>query len=569
MLKRFFFLNFFLGQKPIGKRNQNRKNSASKPPGSSILTNKLDSVVVAPVISNTETLNHFEEIQPKDDLEMRKQRNEPADSGKATNKKDAKNTKKNKRDVPSPKIEKPTAATVLENAAVEKEAAVTDSPKNQPAREKPNKKKKSEPVAVAQHFNDVGYAMNVSAMIGMLGNVDLTRGEIQILIDYLLNKQQDTIVNHADWSDDIVQKLRKQLEDKERELAEEQKATVGFQNKFREMRAEIVSERTNSQGKIALLTDELHAKKLEIQTIRQELTFQNEKFANEHKVMTNTIQQLQTALFKEKQNHSQDQSQHQQLIDDNFAKSQILNELQEQYHEFKAETTNKLAEYEQKLNEYDVVMRQNEADMANVNAMNQRLIAEEQMYIRQKYDLEQLKLEIAEQSSKANHLDDSSKVEIRNLQNALDSSKKELSLCRTEFSDQKLKLDESNKQIAELKSALELSNTKLVQQVKQVRGWTHTNQIKLCAFRNDFRLTLFVFVPQVTDLNSALTNYKKDVAEKDSKLVDYQKQLQSLTGKEDELFKQIADYKNKNNVSTIDTIALFLFFIVFERKREL
>lgn len=53
----------------------------------------------------------------------------------------------------------------------------------------------------------------------------------------------------------------------------------------------------------------------------------------------------------------------------------------------------------------------------------------------------------------------------------------------------------------------------------------------------------------MNDLNSALTNYKKEVAEKDSKLVDYQKQLQSLTGKEDELFKQIADYKNKNNVS--------------------
>lgn len=61
----------------------------------------------------------------------------------------------------------------------------------------------------------------------------------------------------------------------------------------------------------------------------------------------------------------------------------------------------------------------------------------------------------------------------------------------------------------------------------------------------------FLFLFQVNDLNSALTNFKKEVAEKDSKLVDYQKQLQSLTGKEDELFKQIADYKNKNNVSTM------------------
>ncbi|KAG4077356.1 hypothetical protein HA402_009757 [Bradysia odoriphaga] len=502
-------------KKPHGKRHQNRKNSASKPPGTSILTNKSDAVVVAPATNNTETLNHFEEIQPKDDLEMRKQKIESAENVKP-NKKDGKKLK-NKKDVPSPKTEKPNPS-VVENAVVEKEVAVTESPKIQSVKEKPNKKKKSEPTTVAQHFNDVDYDMNVSAMIGMLGKVDLTRGEIQILIDYLLNKQQDTIVNHSDWSDDIVQKLRRQLEDKDRELAEEQKVTIGFQNKFRELRAEIISERTNSQTRIALLTDELHAKKLEIQTIRQELTFQAEKFANEHKVMSNSIQQLQTALFKEKQNHTQDQNQHQQMIDENFSKTQIMNDLQEKFHQFQGETTNKLAEYEQKLQEYDMIMRQNEADLANLNADNQRLRAEEQLYIRQKYDLEQLKIQVAEQSSKANHLDDSSKVEIRNLQNALDSSKKELTLCRSEVADNKAKMDECNKQIAELKSALDLSNTKLVQQVKQVN-----------------------------DLNSALTNYKKDVAEKDSKLSDYQKQLQSLTGKEDELFKQIADYKNKNN----------------------
>ncbi len=69
----------------------------------------------------------------------------------------------------------------------------------------------------------------------------------------------------------------------------------------------------------------------------------------------------------------------------------------------------------------------------------------------------------------------------------------------------------------------------------------------------------------MNDLNSALTNYKVEVAEKDSKLVDYQKQLQSLTGKEDELFKQIADYKNKNNVSNAsdDTKYLLHFQLIF------
>ncbi|KAJ6635149.1 hypothetical protein Bhyg_13732, partial [Pseudolycoriella hygida] len=487
-------------KKPAGKRNPNRKNSGSKPPGTSILTNKFDTVVAA------ETLNHFEEIHPKDDLELKKQQIEMAENAKPNSKKDGKKSK-NKRELPSPKTEKPSV-TVVENVVViEKEVASTESPKIQPVKEKQSKKKKSEPAIVPQYINDGEFDMNVSAMIGMLGKVDLTRGEIQILIDYLLNKQQDTIVNHSDWSDDIVQKLRKQLEEKSLQLAEEQKVSMGYHNKFREMRNEIQNDRTSYLSRISTLNDELNAKKLEIQTIRQELTFQNEKFANEHKVLSNNLQQLQTALFNEKQNHSQDQSQHQQLIDDNYNKTQIIKEFQD-----------KFLEYEQKFQEYELVVRQNTGDLANLNAENQRLRADEQVYARQKYDLEQLKIQVAEQSSKANHLDDSSKVEIRNLQNALDSSKKELALCRSEISDHKAMLDESNRQIAELKSSLELSNNKMVQQVKQVN-----------------------------DLNSALTNIKKEVAEKDSKLVDYQKEIQSLTGKEDELFKQIADYKNKNN----------------------
>lgn len=68
-----------------------------------------------------------------------------------------------------------------------------------------------------------------------------------------------------------------------------------------------------------------------------------------------------------------------------------------------------------------------------------------------------------------------------------------------------------------------------------------------------FCLSIIVFLywcVKVAELTSALSNYKKIVAEKDSKLADYQNQLQNMTGKEDELFKQINEYKDKNNVST-------------------
>lgn len=52
------------------------------------------------------------------------------------------------------------------------------------------------------------------------------------------------------------------------------------------------------------------------------------------------------------------------------------------------------------------------------------------------------------------------------------------------------------------------------------------------------------------ELTSALANYKSVVAEKESKINDFEKQLLHKTGKEDELFKQIAEFKDKNNVSS-------------------
>lgn len=62
-----------------------------------------------------------------------------------------------------------------------------------------------------------------------------------------------------------------------------------------------------------------------------------------------------------------------------------------------------------------------------------------------------------EQMKQSHHADESNKTEIRNLQNALDSSKKELESQRTLVSDYKSKLDDLNKQLTESK---QLTNSK-------------------------------------------------------------------------------------------------------------
>lgn len=75
---------------------------------------------------------------------------------------------------------------------------------------------------------------------------------------------------------------------------------------------------------------------------------------------------------------------------------------------------------------------------------------------RQTFELEQAKKQLTDQQQN-NHAEESSKIEIRNLQNALDSSKKELDAQRIHVSDYKGKLDDLNKQLTESK---QITNSK-------------------------------------------------------------------------------------------------------------
>lgn len=54
-----------------------------------------------------------------------------------------------------------------------------------------------------------------------------------------------------------------------------------------------------------------------------------------------------------------------------------------------------------------------------------------------------------------------------------------------------------------------------------------------------------------------MQSYKKLISEKDQKLAEFKSKLESASvdQREQELFKQIADYKEKNNVSRNDRVA--------------
>lgn len=134
-----------------------RKISSTKSPGSGILINKPTSAPkpAPPTNGSIETLNHFDKIHPKDDLEIKKHRDESI--GRSANKKEHKNGgKHNKKETPTvhekfvPIDAVDAHSTIPMEVVTLSTAAPKESPKNVANKEKSNKKKRNDAILIQQ-----------------------------------------------------------------------------------------------------------------------------------------------------------------------------------------------------------------------------------------------------------------------------------------------------------------------------------------------------------------------------------------------------------------------------------
>lgn len=74
---------------------------------------------------------------------------------------------------------------------------------------------------------------------------------------------------------------------------------------------------------------------------------------------------------------------------------------------------------------------------------------------------------------------------------------------------------------------------------------------------------------QIEELNGTIQSYRTTISEKEAKLNELQSKLENaaVDQREQELFKQIADYKEKNNVSKTEwnqtNFNQIIFFFIF------
>lgn len=307
----------------ILKKNATKAQQQKKGKGKGgILLNKNEPILLkeSPM---EEEVNHFELIHPKDDVEIHRNIVKENDE------------KKHFRDI------KKLRAANVDTPQI--------SPKNQPAKETkaveemPAKKKRNESSTSAM---DSGIVQLVSDEIGIiplireLSRADLTKNQIQVLIDFLLNKQSDTLAHDpSEWSEgksDLVHKLKKQLQEKEAQLKNEQDALSGMQSKLKELRNEFNFEKVQYNANLKAHADQLNNSKMEIKNLQTEIQFLNNKHSSEKQSMSASFNQIQAQCAQMKEslkvqdgmpNILQLQAEHKALQQDVVIKNQQIVEL--------------------------------------------------------------------------------------------------------------------------------------------------------------------------------------------------------------------------------------------------
>ncbi|XP_011697731.1 PREDICTED: ribosome-binding protein 1-like isoform X3 [Wasmannia auropunctata] len=313
---------------PVQESNKGNKKKGKLEKIKPILVNKDEpSIIVAELNPSQPPLaevNHFDLIHPKDDLElvrsqsinqietMEKVNKSPKDTptkSKKNNKDAAKKRDENAKDEKQDTVTYTNASSANKDAMKEvsrevkelKEISIKEVKEvvKEVVQQLPNKEPKK-----TKKKNDIlsqidGDAINVELLMLCVQKAELSRSEIQILTNQLLNKQQDNPLEHSEWTEgraDPVIKLKKQLAEKEKALTDEHEASVAFQNKLKELRAEFNMDRSRLLASIRQLEESLNAKITETQTLHTRMQHILESHVAEKQGFARQIEQLQTKV---------------------------------------------------------------------------------------------------------------------------------------------------------------------------------------------------------------------------------------------------------------------------------
>lgn len=615
----------------INKQIKSNKKDKKANAKVGILVHKNDTANVKETTSSDLNMpaNHFDVKIPKDAVELKKCEKKDEKSQQQQNKKEKSGKKSDNRQTADKTVAGDSNGQVAISSDTNAVAVVPpvvkevkqleekvrqNSPKTSQQKNKQNKKQKDtkDVVAGLEKLSESD-TVGVSLLMNLFRRAELNRSEIQILIDYLLNRQQDMPSSHSEWSDDICQKLKRQLEEKEKALAEEQEASIGIQAKLRELRTEINTERATMSSTIKSYVEKLQTKEQDIALLEQKIKTLNDTLTLER-------QQFQAKLIHEKQTGSQDIVAQLQIMQNELShkdkciaeltcmvnasrqaveESQQMNEiiqtqaqqlrvLEQQRDELEQVSNNRIFELE-KTNQLEAELTEIKLELRNtqnalestrsekealkneLSLVHSKEVAEKQHEIEalqtKNADLAQELMNISsktkEQSKEQNDLQstiNSLQAQLSEKEKELDASvagklqlQQQLASIEAENKIQSVEQTELKKIVETLKKDVTTKTMELQDTEQQVQRQQELEKIieslKAEVKIKEKQLKENEKQSQQNDMQKIVDSLKDDLSQKNEQLKEVEKQSERLTSREKELMQQLQEQKEKNNVS--------------------
>lgn len=188
---------------------------------------------------------------------------------------------------PAPGAKKPDASTSQ------------DEPRQEgPAKKKVVPKKKSEPVTVAADSLDSPLYIPFKTLLSTMSSMDFSEGEAHRLIEILMDKAgivQDTW-HTATQRGDPVTALRRQLEEKEKQLVAEQEDASAAKTKLRELNKELAAEKVRAGAGDAKLREQLAVREEELNAMQSRMQASYQEHLSESQRQQAKMRALQEQL---------------------------------------------------------------------------------------------------------------------------------------------------------------------------------------------------------------------------------------------------------------------------------
>ncbi|XP_072121817.1 ribosome-binding protein 1-like isoform X3 [Mobula birostris] len=178
-------------------------------------------------------------------------------------------------------------------------AASQDEPKQEaPAKKKVAPKKKSEPIIVPADSLDGPLYIPFKSLLSTVSSMDFSEGEAHRLIEILMDKAgivQDTW-HTATQKGDPVTALRRQLEEKEKQLVAEQEDSSAVKSKLREVSKELAAEKAKACASENKLKEQLTMREEELNAVQTRMQASYQDHVAETQKLQAKIRGLQEQL---------------------------------------------------------------------------------------------------------------------------------------------------------------------------------------------------------------------------------------------------------------------------------